>query len=672
MRFGAVAALAVALAALTACGGPTETEPEVPGMEVHGRVPIPVPVLDDMKDDVRESLEGARAEVDALAARADVDPVKLAGAYRDLGNRYQINKLRDAAKACYRNAEALDRGDFATLYFLGMILQDNGLYDEAIATYDEALAVRGDYVPALLRIAEAWLRKNEPERARPLLERVTSHADYRAAGHYGLGRVEAAAGNHAEAVTHFETALELQPGATKIHYPLGLAYRSLGRRSEAETHLEAYGQVEVGFPDPVLGRLSGAATGVVAHLQAANHALIRGEYEEAEREYREVLAVEPDHVESRRSLGLALWRLGDLDGAIEQYRIAVQLDPSDSQNPYSLGILLAENGLWAEAIPQLEATVAIDPEFVRAHLSLADAYRGTGRLETALDRYRKVLEIDPRSRAALFGEAALLDELGRLDEAASRLRAMLAADPTDAEAMVDLAAVLSQAGRLEEAIEILIQARNLRPPAPVLALVHHNLGVTHARRGEWSEAVEDYRRAMELDPTLIDSRLHLAGILGRQGRLAESVVLFEGILEDDPGNHAARLTHGTALVLLERYHDARVVLERGLKVAPGQPDLTHALAKLLATCPDDAVRDGDRALELALAAYRHRQGIEQAETVAMAYAEVGSFADAVKWQRDVLERAEKLNRPELLDQFRRNMARYESGEPCRAPWNAGS
>lgn len=658
--------------ALVSCGRTGESEPAISVGVREELLPVPEPVLDTMKAETREALEQARAELDELLARPDVDTGELADAFRRLGNRYYVNKMREAAKACYRNAESLAPGHFATIYLLGVVLQEVGDEDEAFDAFERALAVQGDYGPALLRLGEAWLRRDEPEKARPFFEKVAEQKDYRAAAHYGLGRVDAAAKDYEAAVEHFETALELQPGASKIHYQLGLAYRSLGKREEAESHLEAYGRVEVGFPDPVLGALKQAASGAAAHLQAANHALVRGENELAEREYRKVLAIEPDHVESRRSLGLALWRMGNLDEAIEQYRMAFELDPTDPQNPHSLAILLAEKGLYDEAVRYLEATLELDPESVRAHLDLADALLGAGRPEAALDRHRHVLTLDPHSRAAQFGEAAVLAELGRVEEAIEKLRKIVAADPTDAEALVNLASTLSRAGRPDEAVAALDRARELDPEPAVLALVHHNLGVIHAKRGEWDAAIEAFGQALGLDPTLTDTRFLLAGVLAREGRMPEAVGLYRRNLEDDPRHLDSRVALATALVLQEQYGEARKTLEDGLVVHPGHPDLSLALAKLLATCPDPVVRNGRRALELALRIHDREATLANAETVAMAYAEVGSFDEAVRWQRELIGRAQDRVPAEVLDQFRRNLTRYEHGEPCRAPWLAGS
>jgi tetratricopeptide (TPR) repeat protein len=660
------------LAALVSCGEVGEGEPAASAARSAELLPVPEPVLDAMAAETRASLEEARGELDELLGRPEFDDAELADAYRRLGNRYHVNKMREAAKACYRNAESLAPGHFATLYLLAVVLQEDGEEDEAFETFERALAVQGDYAPALLRTGEVWLRRNEPERARPFFEQVAEQQDYRAAARYGLGRIEAAAKAYEAAVEHFEAALELQPGATKIHYPLGLAYRSLGRRDEAELHLEAYGRVEVGFPDPVLGALRQAASGAAAHVQAANHALVRGDNELAEREYRKALAIEPDHAESRRALGLALWRMGRLDEAIEQYRAAFELEPTEPENAHSLAILLVETGLHDEAVRYLEATLELDPESVRARLDLAEALLGAGRPEDALRTHRQVLGLDPHSRAAQFGEAAVLAELGRVEEAIDKLRTIIAADPTDGEALVNLASTLIRAGRPDQAVAALHTARELGPEPGVLALVNHNLGVIHARRGEWDPAIEAFGQALSLDPTLTDTRFMLAGLLARSGRMNEAAGLYRRNLEDDPRHLDSRVALATALVLQEQYGEARKALEDGLVVHPGQPDLALALAKLLATCPDPVVRNGRRALELALESHERTQGLADAETVAMAYAEVGSFDEAVRWQRELIGRAQDRVPPEVLEQFRRNLRRYENGEPCRAPWQAGS
>ena len=104
---------------------------------------------------------------------------------------------------------------------------------------------------------------------------------------------------------------------------------------------------------------------------------------------------------------------------------------------------------------------------------------------------------------------------------------------------------------------------------------------------------------------------------------------YEEARQADPGNEqiAARLeqVRGSAVVASEpedrdgwlqlavasaqakRYRQAREQLERGLEVLPGDPLITVVLARLLATSPDAAARDGRRALALARVLYQQRR-----------------------------------------------------------------
>jgi hypothetical protein len=61
--------------------------------------------------------------------------------------------------------------------------------------------------------------------------------------------------------------------------------------------------------------------------------------------------------------------------------------------------------------------------------------------------------------------------------------------------------------------------------------------------------------------------------------------------------------------------------------------------------------------------------IELAEIMAMAAAETGQYGNAVRWQRQALEAAER-NRGALAERLAGNLELYEQGRPCRMPWRA--
>jgi len=115
---------------------------------------------------------------------------------------------------------------------------------------------------------------------------------------------------------------------------------------------------------------------------------------------------------------------------------------------------------------------------------------------------------------------------------------------------------------------------------------------------------------------------------------------------------------------LGEYAQARADLERALEFEPQRMDARQQLAWLLATCPQDDVRDGRKALELAA----RLQGSEQPTsgvlaTLAAAYAETGAWDQAIATQSEALKIATDQNR----DSLQKRLNLYRSHQPCRDP-----
>jgi cytochrome c-type biogenesis protein CcmH/NrfG len=124
------------------------------------------------------------------------------------------------------------------------------------------------------------------------------------------------------------------------------------------------------------------------------------------------------------------------------------------------------------------------------------------------------------------------------------------------------------------------------------------------------------------------------------------------------------------LVRLGRYREAAASLQEASRLHPDQPGLAHALARLLAASPDDAVRDGPRSVALTERLLQQQQTASIQETMAMAFAEVGRFADAVAWQRRAIATARTNGQSSAVAWMVENLDAYERRQPCRMPWRA--
>jgi tetratricopeptide (TPR) repeat protein len=157
-------------------------------------------------------------------------------------------------------------------------------------------------------------------------------------------------------------------------------------------------------------------------------------------------------------------------------------------------------------------------------------------------------------------------------------------------------------------------------------------------------------------------------MLRRHRRAAESLPHYAEVLRLDPQSADARFGHALALVRLRRYVEARSWLEEGVRVHPDRPELTHALARVLAAAPDARARDGVRAHALANELLKTSKRTEVGETIAMALAELGEYNRAAAIQRGVIQAAQKAGLGAEAARMTINLRLYEDSQPCRKPW----
>jgi hypothetical protein len=100
---------------------------------------------------------------------------------------------------------------------------------------------------------------------------------------------------------------------------------------------------------------------------------------------------------------------------------------------------------------------------------------------------------------------------------------------------------------------------------------------------------------------------------------------------------------------------------------PSSGSIAFALARLLAACPDAAVRDGERAYELAQQVYNVQPIPRHAQLVAQALAELDRCDEAAEWQQKVVDAAIEDGATEALTALKLDLEVYRNGKPCRMP-----
>jgi len=160
----------------------------------------------------------------------------------------------------------------------------------------------------------------------------------------------------------------------------------------------------------------------------------------------------------------------------------------------------------------------------------------------------------------------------------------------------------------------------------------------------------------------------LADLLMRRGRVNEAIEHSEEALRIRPGDANAQNNLGLALLQAGETKRAVTHLEKALDVDPGQMNAEVNLAWVLATSPDDSLRNGARAVQLA-EDVMNRAGHPNAivlRTLAAAYAETGRFNDAIATAQQAIEIAKTTGNEGLIVDLEHSIAAYQSNQPIRS------
>ena len=121
----------------------------------------------------------------------------------------------------------------------------------------------------------------------------------------------------------------------------------------------------------------------------------RGQLDEAIREYRESLRLNPYYGLTHYNLGNALLQKGEVDEAIQHYQLAILLLPMYVDSYNNLGLALRKKGRVDEAIRQFQQAVRLKPDDADIHYNLGSALAQRGQMDEAIRQFQEALRLQP-------------------------------------------------------------------------------------------------------------------------------------------------------------------------------------------------------------------------------------------------------------------------------------
>jgi protein O-mannosyl-transferase len=243
----------------------------------------------------------------------------------------------------------------------------------------------------------------------------------------------------------------------------------------------------------------------------------------------------------------------------------------------------------------------------------------------------------------------------------------LACTRNNAVALNNFGSAVFDQGRTDEALRQFQQAVAIQPD---YAQAYSNLGKAQLKNGRVDEAISEMQMAVELEPANAVYLGNLGQALLQKGRLDDAVADFQASLAIEPDNYDVHNNLGVVLFHEGRFNEAIPHILKALQLQPDSVSARDNLAGIawaLAASPDASVRNGPKAVELALEADRLSGGSDPVIScvLAGAFAEDRRFPDAVAEAQRAIQLATEQSKPQLAAAVQAQLGFYLTDRPFR-------
>jgi tetratricopeptide (TPR) repeat protein len=240
-------------------------------------------------------------------------------------------------------------------------------------------------------------------------------------------------------------------------------------------------------------------------------------------------------------------------------------------------------------------------------------------------------------------------------------------DPNNLEAILSRAKIHLAMKDLEKAKKDIGVLEAQRPDLPDLAILRMDVAIQEKR---YADAITDMERLVQANPENRLLLLQLGSFYQMDNRPKKALRIADRLVKSDPTDWQAFRLRGDIQLALGNHpqavEDYKAAIENISKDDDDYSGVLNNLSWVLATSPDDSVRNGSKAVELALQACEltEYQEAHILSTLAAAYAETLQFDKAKEWSKKAVELGRQKDHAQL-EQLEQELKSYEEGKPWR-------
>lgn len=332
-------------------------------------------------------------------------------------------------------------------------------------------------------------------------------------------------------------------------------------------------------------------------------ALARGELTAAEKDFRQVLELDPQAGAAYSNLGVVYMRRKQWDKALTSLHKAEHLMPREAGIRLNIGLAYFRQNEFLKAIPPLESVVREQPSAVQPRYLLGLCYFFAQRWRDAADTLEPLWDQESGQFPYLYvlSNAAHRAGLTELDNRAANQLLKVGNDTAEYHLFAAKSHLNSR--EYDLAITELQAAEKANPKLP---FIHFNLGLAYLGKQQYADARDEflkdaalepdlaldyeelggvywlmqddakaeknYREALRLDPRLANSHLGLAKIYQRQQKFPSALAEADAALKVDPERTDGHYVRGQVLLHLGRKEEAKKELAAAARAGEKQQE----------------------------------------------------------------------------------------------------
>lgn len=230
--------------------------------------------------------------------------------------------------------------------------------------------------------------------------------------------------------------------------------------------------------------------------------------------YRQILDLDPNHVQSLQNLGAILIGNRHYGVAVELFGRALALNQASPDNHRNMVIALMALGRFDQAVACARRAVALKDDDVSLHLILGEALEKQSQFSEAQACYARAVALDSNNAAIHISLGKLYLLQGQLSEAEAALSRALALDSNLADAHFYFGNLRSQQGQPQLAVDCFLRAIEIKPEA---LEAHNNFCIALMAQSKFAEAIAHYEQVLAYKPDYLEGYCHLASAYRRAG-----------------------------------------------------------------------------------------------------------------------------------------------------------